>query len=238
MADKVVIGNCELWHGDCREILPLLPKVDVMISDPPYGIGFNYDGEYTDKGGDDYINLLRVFEGSPSILLQYPEETMRYFVPLFGVPDDCVAWCYNSNTNRQFRLWSFFRIKPKFEAYQVKPKNPTDSRVSESVRSYDWFDDIQQVKNVSLEKTGHPCQISVAQMERIVSLSSASSVCDPFMGSGTTGVACINLGRKFVGIERERKYFDIACLRIKQAYAQGQLIPHEPPQMTKQDELI
>ena len=48
-------------------------------------------------------------------------------------------------------------------------------------------------------------------------------ICDPFMGSGTTGVACANLGRKFIGIEIERKYFDIACERIEAAYAQGRL---------------
>jgi site-specific DNA-methyltransferase (adenine-specific)/modification methylase len=54
-------------------------------------------------------------------------------------------------------------------------------------------------------------------------------ILDPFMGSGTTGVACVQLGRKFIGIELEQKYFDIACKRIEQAYAQGQLFEHEKP---------
>lgn len=222
MAEKVVIGNATLYCGDCRDVLPFV-TVDALISDPPYGIGFKYDGEYKDNGGDEYQDLLRIFIGKPSVLLQYPEETMRYFVPLLGVPDDCVAWCYNSNTNRQFRLWSFFGLKPNFNAYRVKPKNPTDKRVSESVRSYDWFDDLQQVKNVSDEKTEHPCQISVAQMERIVLLSQARTVCDPFMGSGSTGVACVKHGIEFIGIEREPKYFDIACDRIEMAQAQERL---------------
>ena len=218
----VIIGNATLYCGDCRDVLP---TADVFISDPPYGIGFKYDGDYKDESGDEYKNLLRIFLGKKSVLLQYPEEAMRYFVPLFGVPDDCVAWCYNSNTNRQFRLWNFFGIKPDFDAYRVKPKNPTDKRVSDTVRSYDWFDDLQQVKNVSNEKTEHPCQISIAQMERIVILTKAKSMCDPFMGSGSTGVACMNHGIQFVGVERELKYFDIACKRIEQAQAQQRMFP-------------
>lgn len=222
MIEQVIIGNATLYCGDCRDIVPLI-MADAFISDPPYGIGFKYGDSYKDNGGDEYLKLLEVFIGKPSILLQYPEETMRYFVPMFGVPDDCVAWCYNSNTNRQFRLWNFFGLKPNFGAYRVKSKNPTDKRVSESVRSYDWFDDLQQVKNVSLEKTEHPCQISVSQMERIILLSEAKTICDPFMGSGSTGVACVNHGIQFIGIEREPKYFDIACKRIEQAQAQQRL---------------
>jgi DNA modification methylase len=218
--NPVIIGKATLYNADCRDIDL---NADVFVSDPPYGIGFKYEGEYKDAGGAEYENLLKVFEGKKSVLLQYPEETMRYFLPLFGVPDDCIAWCYNSNTNRQFRLWSFFGIKPDFNAYKVKAKNPTDKRVADLVRSYDWFDDIQQVKNVSEEKTAHPCQISVSQMERIVLLTKASSVCDPFMGSGSTGVACVNHGKQFIGVERNAEYFDIACQRIEAAYSQERL---------------
>jgi len=217
------IGDCRLILGDCRDVLPTLGKFDAYISDPPYGIGFKYDGDYVDIGGDSYQSLISIFKNVPSVLLQYPEETMRHFVPVLGVPDDCVAWCYNANTQRQFRLWSFFGIKPDFNAYKVPAKNPNDSRVSALVRSYDWFSDIQQVKNVSEEKTEHPCQVPVDSMLRIISISCAQNVIDPFMGSGTTGVACANLGRKFTGIEREPKYFDIACRRIEDAYRQQRL---------------
>lgn len=206
----------KLLNEDCMSIS--LPDC-IYISDPPYGIGFKYEGDYVDSG-ENYKNVVNVFSGKKSVLLQYPEETMKYFVPLLGVPDDCVAWCYNSNTNRQFRLWSFFGIKPDFNAYKVKPKNPQDKRVSQYVRSYDWFDDIQQVKNVSNEKTNHPCQVPTQMMERIILLSGAKTVCDPFMGSGSTGVACAKLGVNFIGIEKEKKYFDIAERRINHALSQ------------------
>ena len=66
----------------------------------------------------------------------------------------------------------------------------------------------------------------------------AATVCDPFMGSGTTGVACVQMGRKFAGIERERKYFDIACERIARAQAQGQLFPPETKPAAVQEALI
>ena len=81
------------------------------------------------------------------------------------------------------------------------------------------------------EKNGHPCPKPIRQMIWMVNRMTRNkddSILDPFMGSGTTGVAAIQLGRKFIGIEREPKYFDIACKRIEQAVAQGQLFAPEP----------
>ena len=69
----------------------------------------------------------------------------------------------------------------------------------------------------------HPTQKPVRLMEWCIGFFPDSVILDPFMGSGTTGVACANLGRKFIGIEIEPKYFDIACERIEMAYAQGRL---------------
>lgn len=70
----------------------------------------------------------------------------------------------------------------------------------------------------------HPTQKPVRLMEWCINLApEAATVCDPYMGSGTTGVACAQMGLRFTGIERERKYFDIACRRIEQAYAQPRM---------------
>ncbi len=66
----------------------------------------------------------------------------------------------------------------------------------------------------------------------------ARTVCCPFMGSGTSGVACAQMGRQFYGIERERKYFDIACERIARAQAQGTLLPPEEPRQPVQEGLL
>lgn len=76
----------------------------------------------------------------------------------------------------------------------------------------------------------HPTQKPVRLMELCLDMHpKAKTVCDPFMGSGTTGVACARMGLQFTGIERERKYFDIACRRIEQAYAQPRLFTEEKP---------
>ena len=103
-------------------------------------------------------------------------------------------------------------------------KNPNDKRVkaliakgSKGAKLYDWWE-INQVKNVSKEKTKHPCQMPVEVMRRIIQiLPDDATIIDPFMGSGTTGVACKELGRKFVGIELDERYFEIAEARIKYA---------------------
>ena len=85
----------------------------------------------------------------------------------------------------------------------------------------------------------HPTQKPLRVMAWSLSFApDAQTVCDPFMGSGTTGVACAQLGKAFTGIERERRYFDIACERIARAQAQGTLLPPEPPRECVQAGLL
>lgn len=132
-----------------------------------------------------------------------------------------MSWCYNSNLPRQHRDIAFYNVKPDFRKVRQPYKNPTDKRIRELVASgskgsplYDWWQ-IQQVKNVSKDKQRHPCQMPLEVMERIVGiLPDDAVILDPFMGSGTTGVACRELGREFIGIELDADYFDIARRRI------------------------
>ena len=233
--ETVIIGDCTLIRGDCMEVLPTLGKYDAVITDPPYGIGFKYDGEYVDVGGEPYIEFMSSFNHIPSCILQYPEEMISLIVPAFGNPNKIITWCYNSNTARQHRQIGFFGLKPDLTKLKFPAKNLGDARVNALVSSYDWWSDIQQVKNVSKEKTEHPCQAPLELYRRIITvLPDAENILDPFLGSGTTGVAAIQLGRKFTGIEREPKYFDIACKRIEQAYAQGRLFE---PEIPKQEQM-
>ena len=218
-----VIGDATLYHADCMDVLPTLGKVDAVVTDPPYGIGFRYN-EHKDMGGREYQDMLEHLTPFNKVVLQYPEEMMRYMCHLWGAPDDVYTWCYNSNTNRQTRLWGFWGLTPDWDMVRQPCKNPEDSRVNSDVRSYDWCSDVQQVKNISEEKTEHPCQIPLVMMSRIIRfIPDAQTILDPFMGSGTTGVAALDLGRKFIGIEKDERYFEIACRRVEDSLRQGKL---------------
>ena len=103
-------------------------------------------------------------------------------------------------------------------------KNPNDKRVkklidagSKGTRSYDWFNDIQLVKNVSKEKNIHPCPVPIKLMERIILLTTNENdlVVDPFMGCGTTAMAAINTNRRYIGFEIDKTYFDYSLERIE-----------------------
>ena len=201
----------------------LMPHIDLIATDPPYNINFKYNSYKDSMTDEKYIEMLNYFEEYPTALIQYPEETMQYIVPAMGVPDEVCAWCYNSNLPRQFRLVNFYNTKVDFNKVKQPYKNPNDKRIKELIakgskgtRLYDWFSDIQLVKNVSKEKTGHPCPIPVALMERIILLTTneGDTVCDPFIGGGTTAIACLNTNRNFIGFEIDPIYYDIAKERV------------------------
>lgn len=116
-------------------------------------------------------------------------------------PEKVVAWVYNSNTRRQWRGVGWWGTKPDFRKDSQPYKNPTDKRIKERIaqgktaRLYDWWY-ADQVKNVSADKTDHPCQIPLEIMERVVKISDAELIIDPFMGSGTTLLAAQKHNRR------------------------------------------
>jgi DNA modification methylase len=135
------------------------------------------------------------------------------------IPERVVAWVYPSNTPRQHRSIAWFDCKPDFRKDGQDYRNPTDPRIAKRIadgkraRLYDWWE-INQVKNVSSEKTEHPCQIPTALMERIIRVTSPKMVFDPFAGSGTTLLAAANLGVPAVGIEMSERYCEIIATRL------------------------
>lgn len=196
----------------------------VIITDPPYNIDFKYN-EYQDNLSDEeYIELISHFKGHKLAIIHYPEESMKYFVPALGVPDEVNVWAYNSNLpSRHSRLINYYNVKPDYTKVLQPFKNPNDKRVRERIkkgikgaRSYDWFTDIQLVKNVSKTDYNHPCPVPVELMERIILLTTEPGglVIDPFCGSGTTAVACLNTKRRFLGFEIDTVYADMANERM------------------------
>lgn len=211
------IGDATLYLGDCLQILPTLPKVDAVITDPPYGISYR-SGYATDAlwsagrqiSNDEDVSkrdaVLAWHDGAALVFgtwrAQRPAATRTVLVwdkgGALGMGALDIPW------------------KPDHEEIYVIGRGFVGSRDSGSVLR------CPPVQSMAKNGRQHPTEKPVALLVDLVR-KTAGTVLDPFMGSGTTGVACAQLGRKFIGIEIEPRYFDIACSRIEQAYAQGKL---------------
>lgn len=214
----------KLIHGEAlQELYNMADNLAnaVIVTDPPFNIGYHYNTYKDNLPENDYYTMLGdIFSDLPFIVIHYPEEIYKIAYQVGRFPEKVVSWVYNSNTAKQHRDIAFFDIKPDFKKYPQPYKNPNDKRIKQrieqgkSARLYDWWE-INQVKNISKEKTGHPCQMPLEVMKRIIAIiPDKYTVIDPFMGSGTTGVACKLLNRDFVGIEQDADYYALAVERI------------------------
>ena len=204
MGDVVKIGDATLYHGDCLEILPTLPKVDAVITDPPYGISFAAQPtKWQRRAGQ-----------SPE---EWDAETIARLPDLLALGETKVVWGGNYYALPPSRGWlSWFKpdAPPSMASLELAWTNLDRNarQISHSISATNG------------ERVGHPTQKPLRVMAwTLDQVGRPDVVLDPFMGSGTTGVACANLGRKFIGIEIERKYFDIACERIDNAYRQKRM---------------
>lgn len=213
----------DLRCGDCLEVMKQINTKDcIIVSDPPFNVGYKYN-EYVDRMEEDlyYSFLSDVFSRCPSVVIHYPEKLYRLSFEMGIFPEKVVSWVYNSNTQKQHRDIAFFNIKPDFNLVRQAYKNLNDKRIKERIargckgsKLYDWWN-INQVKNVSKKNIDHPCVMPLKVMENIIGiLPKDKTILDPFMGSGTTGVACKHLNRNFIGIELNEKYFQVAQDRI------------------------
>jgi DNA modification methylase len=218
------MANQRLILGNALEELAKISVSEqkfVIVTDPPFNVGYHYNKYKDNMNDDDYYEMLAsVFQYSPFVVIHYPEEIYKIAFQVSEFPDKVVSWVYNSNTPKQHRDIAFFGVKPDFTQYGQPYKNLKDKRIMQriaegkSARLYDWWE-INQVKNVSKDKTKHPCQMPLEVMKRIVAiLPTDYTVIDPFMGSGTTGLACKILNRNFIGIEMDEEYLEIAKQRI------------------------
>ena len=219
----------ELYNQNCLDCLPDIfdkykNKKIIMVSDPPFNIGYHYNTYKDRMKEEEYLKFIHkvFYQGCPFVLIHYPETMYKIALKMGKVPERVVSWVYNSNTGKQHRDIAFFGVKPDFNKVRQPYKNPNDKRIQERIKRglgggklYDWWQ-INQVKNVSKEKTKHPCQMPIEVMRKIIGiLPDDAIILDPFMGSGTTGVACVELNRDFIGIELDTEYFEISKNRIK-----------------------
>lgn len=234
MSEVVRIGDATLYCGDCLDILPVLDSVDAVVTDPPYS-------ERTHSGHNSLSAISR--DGADRKKLPYAalrHEDLPRLASLFAsAADGWVVWMCDDQQAVPIRSAleasgrCGFAPLP-FVAPGSRVRLPGDGPSSWTV----WIVVARTKAQVrwgtlpgayilpkGAKEHNHTGGKPAWLMKQLVGDYSkrGQTILDPFMGSGTTGVACANLGRKFIGIEIERKYFDIACERIEAAYAQGRL---------------
>jgi site-specific DNA-methyltransferase (adenine-specific)/modification methylase len=218
METKIQIGDATLYLGDCMDILPTLDKVDAVITDPPFGVG-----NFIQQTGNLRGEKVDWNESAPSA---------EFFDILKKISTHRVIWganYFNCFEGHGALIWDKRQTMPDFSKCDIAS---TSWGVKVEIVQIPWSG--FQAKKF----TNHPCERpvdiykwSIQQVPKF-----PKTICDPFLGSGSCGVAAIQLGCSFIGIEREPKYFDIACQRIEQAAAQGQLF--EPDQVKQVQESI
>jgi len=205
-----------IYNKDFRDIIKNLDQENTLIiTDPPYNIGWKYDS-YNDKiKEDDYLKLFTHFKGFKFVVIHYIEDIIKYVVPNMGVPSKVVQWVYNSNMGKQHRSIAFFNCMPDFNKVKQKPKNPDDIRVNKDVKLYDWWN-INLVKNVSKEKEKYSNQIPEKVIGNIIKITAQENdiIFDPFMGSGTTPTVASKLGFKYIGADISNNAFNITKNRL------------------------
>lgn len=229
------IYNCDcidfLKSEECDQLLK--GRKVVIVTDPPFNIGYHYK-TYKDKlKKEEYYNMLETVFTSRNynglVVIHYPEQMFEISLKLRKTPERVISWVYNSNTARQHRDIAYFGIKPIFKQVLQPYKNPNDKRIKDRIargikgaKLYDWWN-INQVKNVSKKDFAHPCIMPLEVMKNVIGiLPKGIVVIDPFMGSGTTCVACKELGYDFIGIELDKEYYDLAKRRIENTVRRSQ----------------
>lgn len=213
MAERVEhIGDCTLYLGDCMEVMPTLGQFDACVTDPPYGLGQD-GGNFRDRRGGGH----RVLEKKSWDKVRPPRTA---FDLVLKISDSQIIW--GGNYFADF-------LPPKMGWLYWQKRMGGDFSDGELA----WTSRNSALREFTFcNKFGgkqHPTQKPIPLMQWCLShIPDAATILDPFMGSGTTGVACVKQGRKFTGIELDPGYFDIACKRIEDAYKQPDMFVAPP----------
>ena len=220
-----------LYCADCREVLPSLPKVDAVVTDPPYGISWKRGVNHARNSGahegivndddtsarDEMLALVDV----PAVIFG------SFYAPFPARVKQILVWHKPADSGLVGSITGFRRAAEAIFLVGLWPMRAVErSSVLRTIRGQ---------AGITTE-AGHPHAKPIELVADLIKLVPGETILDPFMGSGTTGVAAVKLGRKFIGIEIEERYFSIACRRISEALKQPDLFI-EPPKPAKQEAL-
>lgn len=192
------IGPCLLINADCLEVLPLIERVDAVVTDPPYGIGFAAQPTKWQRRAGHVASDWDDKRPDASILIGLADKTAVWGGNYFELP-----------VSRGWLSWFKPDAPPSMGSVEM-------CWTSEDMNTRMLHHSISATNR---ERVGHPTQKPIAVMRwTIEEINAGNTILDPFMGSGTTGVACIRLGRQFIGIELEKKYYNIARERISKEW--------------------
>lgn len=226
----VIIGDATLYLGDCMGFFPTIGKVDAVVTDPPYGILNLQDGTSAairkSARASGSGKLKNRIMNTSAIEWDIAPET-EVFDQLRAMSANQIIWGGNYfplPPARGILVWDKEQPWPNFSQVEI-----AWTSINRPAALY------RKVNAGILNTKEHPTQKPLALMAWCLGfLPDAVSIFDPYMGSGTTGVAAIQAGRKFIGIERDERYFEISCRRIEQAVAQGQLFAPAPAKQVQE----
>jgi len=216
MSQVEIIGNATLYLGDCAEIMPGLGEVDAVVTDPPYGLGIDrsmaassgaQSGAMMAKKG---VYVASGWDDSPI--------SMALAESLIKKAKCVIFWGGNYYRLPASQCWLVWdkKVNGNFADCELAWTN-----MKKPVRKFEWMWN-GMLRQGNEERNGHPTQKPLNLMKWCIDQcnNNPQTILDPFMGSGTTGVAAVQMKRQFIGIERDQKYFDIACKRIEDAQRQ------------------
>ncbi|NBW23079.1 MAG: site-specific DNA-methyltransferase [Caulobacteraceae bacterium] len=239
---SVTIGPCTLINADCRDVLPLASKVDAAVFSPPYNCGKDYGESGDEMGRDEYWNWMEDVVGRVAASIYMSgylcinhgnyigsRETRQYvpdeLCPILSrqIPFvDHIIWDKGPPSGA---AWGNFRTAPRIRAQHeniwvhggLGDMRPSDIEWSEWAS---FTASIWRIPTTGVDASIHPAMMPIEVARRLVMLYSPAkgSVIDPFMGSGTTGIACIRSGRSFTGIEKDPGHFETSVNRIRSAW--------------------
>lgn len=233
---KVTIDNATLYLGDCLEVLKEIGEVHAVVTDPPYGIGFKYENHVDDEASyADFIwPRIELAESKlcpgGAVFVWQAQKWIKEFHSFFP---------------RDWRLFvaakNFVQIRPGPMNYAYDPvvcwwkpgQTWKQTEINTAIR--DWFisDSASAVSDTKSLAKQHPCPRQADVCKYIIHnwCPPGGTVLDAFMGSGTAGIAALATGRRFIGIEIDETYFDLARRRLEQACEQRSLFPTQAPEM-------